>query len=309
MTPRAAKQLHLPVSDPITVGQHYDALADWMKTLSWYNDERLYSLVLSLIPATARRVIELGSGPGHLLRFLALSRPWLEVTGVDISGRMVELAQERVRDLPNASVVKGDWVRPFHDLGIPRYDVVIAKNVLHLLPNLTSKLRALQQVVTPEGNLIVVETISPNRKANRFVRDLFGCVDAEGVKRHVFTRQSLLKAIAQGGWDRQLRLQPVKQHIDVGDWLLHKCCDTLARQSAEHVLRSCDLDVREAMEFGPSTSLVPEHMLRLQLIVSGSQRSLLRIPRGDSNSIQQTPSQLELLHGANGSYTSSQEAP
>ncbi len=48
----------------------------------------------------ARRALEIGCGPGRLI--LPLSRHFDEIYGVDISDEMIRIAQERLRQIPNA---------------------------------------------------------------------------------------------------------------------------------------------------------------------------------------------------------------
>lgn len=53
-------------------------------------------------PAAERRALEIGCGPGRLMR--PMSRHFSEIHGVDVSGEMVRLARQRLRDIPNARV-------------------------------------------------------------------------------------------------------------------------------------------------------------------------------------------------------------
>ncbi|MBL8179310.1 MAG: class I SAM-dependent methyltransferase [Bryobacterales bacterium] len=52
--------------------------------------------------ARERRALEIGCGPGRLLR--PLSRRFGEIHGVDVSDEMVDLARRRLRDVPHAHV-------------------------------------------------------------------------------------------------------------------------------------------------------------------------------------------------------------
>jgi SAM-dependent methyltransferase len=53
-------------------------------------------------PASSRRALEIGCGPGRLM--LPMSRHFGEIHGVDISPEMAALARERLRHTPNAHV-------------------------------------------------------------------------------------------------------------------------------------------------------------------------------------------------------------
>src|SRR6266542_6703817 len=55
---------------------------------------------LRRLPAGAWRALEIGCGPGRLMR--PLSRNFSEIHGVDVSDQMIRLAEERLRDTPNA---------------------------------------------------------------------------------------------------------------------------------------------------------------------------------------------------------------
>src|SRR5580700_7272484 len=50
--------------------------------------------------ASERRALEIGCGPGRLM--IPMSRHFGEIHGVDISEEMIELARQRLKDLPNA---------------------------------------------------------------------------------------------------------------------------------------------------------------------------------------------------------------
>src|SRR5215472_12828916 len=50
--------------------------------------------------APSRRALEIGCGPGRLMR--PLSRHFAEIHGVDVSDEMIRLARERLRGVPNA---------------------------------------------------------------------------------------------------------------------------------------------------------------------------------------------------------------
>jgi SAM-dependent methyltransferase len=62
---------------------------------------RLLEGDLKRLPESAdRRALEIGCGPGRLLK--PLSRHFIEIHGVDVSDEMIRLARERLRDIPHA---------------------------------------------------------------------------------------------------------------------------------------------------------------------------------------------------------------
>lgn len=89
---------------------------------------------LKRLPATEtrrRRALEIGCGPGRLMR--ALSPHFGEIHGVDISDEMVRLAQEKLRDIPHAQAhhTAGSDLAAFAD---ESFDFVYSYAVFQHLP-------------------------------------------------------------------------------------------------------------------------------------------------------------------------------
>jgi ubiquinone/menaquinone biosynthesis C-methylase UbiE len=76
-------------------------------------------------------VLDLGSGPGFLSTEIARKSPGLQVCGIDLSRRMVRIAQRRARGVENAQFVFGNVATlPFKDNSI---DLVVSTGVFHHL--------------------------------------------------------------------------------------------------------------------------------------------------------------------------------
>ncbi len=76
--------------------------------------------------------LEIGCGPGRLMR--PLSRHFAEIHGVDVSGEMIRLARERLRDTPNAHPHSGSG----GDLALfpdARFDFVYSYAVFQHIPS------------------------------------------------------------------------------------------------------------------------------------------------------------------------------
>ncbi|MFD4640503.1 class I SAM-dependent methyltransferase [Lentzea sp. NPDC058436] len=111
----------------------------WWDHNAWYR-----RWLLRQLPSRVRSALDVGCGHGVLAR----SIPADEVTAIDASERMIELASatnSRVR------WIRGDVLT--HDLG--RYDVVTAEASLHHLP-LREGLGRLAELTAPGGTLVVV---------------------------------------------------------------------------------------------------------------------------------------------------------
>jgi len=246
----------------------YSKMVDWFETCPWYRDDSVVKVIHSLIPANPPRVLELCCGTGLLLDSLSQVLPDTEFVGVDICPTMFERARERVAQRKNVAVLNQDWVYGLGPEWNNAFDVIIVKNALHLLSDLPRKLKDLRRVARACNSLVVVETVSPNVQANRFIRRLFQIVDPAHVKQVFFTERTLMTVLRESGW-LLLPTRPlhVRQHIDTEDWLEQKCTDRIAREKARKLLSSVrNLRIRRAMDFDSHLGVVPSRMLRLQYV-------------------------------------------
>lgn len=103
----------------------------------------------------ARRVIEIGVGTGRVA--VPLARSGFDVTGVDISERMLAVLCRKTDDV---AVHVADATRlPFPD---DTYDGGVAVHVFHLIPEWTRAVAELVRVVGPGGVIVVVWRTSSN---------------------------------------------------------------------------------------------------------------------------------------------------
>ncbi len=95
------------------------------------------------------KVIEIGCGAGRVTR--ALAEIFGEVHAVDVSGEMVELAREALRDMPNAHVYQNNGM----DLGVippDGYDFAFSSIVFQHIPSreiIESYVRDVQRLLKP----------------------------------------------------------------------------------------------------------------------------------------------------------------
>jgi SAM-dependent methyltransferase len=98
-----------------------------------------------------RRALEIGCGPGRLMKPLA--RNFGEIHGVDVSDEMVRLARERLRGVPHAHVhaTTGATLAPFAD---ESFDLIYSYAVFQHIPSrdvVFEYLREAHRVLKPRG--------------------------------------------------------------------------------------------------------------------------------------------------------------
>lgn len=89
------------------------------------------SVLLEQIPKDARRVLDLGTGNGRLLRLLRADRPRMQGVGVDFSEVMLGEARRAFAGEEQVELVEHDLTAPLPDLG--SFDVVVSSFAIHHL--------------------------------------------------------------------------------------------------------------------------------------------------------------------------------
>jgi len=131
------------------------------------NDQRLGAVVEVLKESGARRVLDLGCGEGKLIRRLLKEPGFVEITGVDVSHRALEIAGEKLGRLPErvrarARLLHGSLT--YRDRRLTGFDAAAVVEVIEHLdpPRLPAFERVLFECARP--GLIVVTT--PNAEYN-----------------------------------------------------------------------------------------------------------------------------------------------
>jgi tRNA (cmo5U34)-methyltransferase len=130
--------------------------------------------LLDEVPASVRRVLDLGSGDGRLLELILKARPGAGGVALEFSPLMLDRLRERFGSTPAIEVVQHDLERSLPPLGT--FDVVASSFAIHHLPHARKRglYGEIWSVLEPGGvfcNLEHVASASP-RAHERFLEAL-----------------------------------------------------------------------------------------------------------------------------------------
>jgi ubiquinone/menaquinone biosynthesis C-methylase UbiE len=125
-------------------------------------DDAFVEHAVALLRETAGRALDIGCGPGQILRKLSARLRWWRFFGVDRSLTMIRRARERGDQQPSSiSFVVGDAASlPFPDAC---FQLVICNSVLHHVSNPAALLSEIRRVADPEAAILVRDLRRPSR--------------------------------------------------------------------------------------------------------------------------------------------------
>lgn len=141
----SARELFAPL------GPTYDRYA---RLLSFGQDPRWRRFLVSRIPATATRVLDVATGTAAVAIELARAVPGRTVVGIDQSPEMLAAGRERARGLPIELVEGRAESLPFED---GEFDALTFTYLLRYVDDPLETMRGLTRVVRPGGVIAMQE--------------------------------------------------------------------------------------------------------------------------------------------------------
>ena len=91
------------------------------------------AVLLDVVPATAARILDLGSGNGRLVKLVKSGRPHVQAVALDFSPPMLEALHASFSGDASVKIVSHNLEQPLPDLG--QFDAVISSLAIHHLQN------------------------------------------------------------------------------------------------------------------------------------------------------------------------------
>jgi len=113
-------------------------------------NNRYYSFLVSLVPAEAAKVLDIGCGLGELTSRLVIANR--EVTGIDLSPEMIMRARKKLTDNKALSFLCGNFLE--QDFGSDQFDCVISAATLHHMQQDVAIARMVD-LLRPGGRLVI----------------------------------------------------------------------------------------------------------------------------------------------------------
>ncbi len=106
------------------------------------------------IPPHAR-VLDTACGTGAWERLLLAEQPQQQVVGVDLSAGMLRVAQRKAGTYPHVAFGAADVTQlPFAPSS---FDIVVTASALHYFPDPAAALAEMRRVLTPKGQIIILD--------------------------------------------------------------------------------------------------------------------------------------------------------
>ncbi|MBI1826547.1 MAG: class I SAM-dependent methyltransferase [Planctomycetes bacterium] len=137
------------LNDKLALRHDIDAYyAESNFAIRWIEAARLRWIAATANVQPGERVLEVGCGGGHILKMF----PQAELTGVDVSGRMLEKSRRNLSGF-RVNLLQGE----LEEVRLPAesFDVIVCSEVLEHVVDPDEMLRSMRRLLRPTGRAII----------------------------------------------------------------------------------------------------------------------------------------------------------
>lgn len=134
--------------------REYTALAStYDQRWSTYINASLQMMLEKISDLPAGNMLDVACGTGQLLELIADRSDHPELVGVDRVPAMLDVARHRLGQ--RATFIEGEAAQlPFDDA---HFQLLTSSNALHYFPDVDAALREFRRVISPQGNLVIMD--------------------------------------------------------------------------------------------------------------------------------------------------------
>lgn len=150
------------------------------KNISCYNE--MLTALINAIPDSKEnpKILDLGCGTGNITQKALMRFPNAEVTCLDLSENMMEIAKNKLSDYEKIEYVIGDFTKMKIDR---KYDVIISSLALHHIPNDEEKeamYKDIYEALENGGVFYNADVIKANSSYNEELNDRIAMQEMKG---------------------------------------------------------------------------------------------------------------------------------
>jgi tRNA (cmo5U34)-methyltransferase len=118
------------------------------------------SVLIDHLTENTKRVFDLGTGDGRLIRLIKANRPGIEAVALDVSPTMLKSAREHFTHDPKVRITEHDLSRPLPDLGY--FDAVVSSFAIHHLKHERKRTlyEEIYDIINPTGVFCNLEHVA-----------------------------------------------------------------------------------------------------------------------------------------------------
>ncbi|WP_036480249.1 class I SAM-dependent methyltransferase [Myxosarcina sp. GI1] len=138
------------------VNQQYDKMASWYdRRWQKYIDKTLAICLQRSQVTNNEKVLDVACGTGELAKLILEQNSSQQISGIDLSANMLQVAREKCREYSNVEFQQATASKlPFDD---ESFDLVICASALHYFENPQLALLEIKRVLKTNGRLIILD--------------------------------------------------------------------------------------------------------------------------------------------------------